>query len=410
MVLPFNSSKQIEAVETAIQSFYQDESQTDLRPSVDAKEMVKLNRLASRLKGKAKTELLPKVQLVSQKMQVQSYLDELYQEDSMFHPNVDEHTIAERTQGIEWVLADEATHKYDALLLHAYNQWQVIQTVQDDIATLAKQTRLNRQQIPSIIQSIQSINRKLTFVDEQPHLQESLESYKKFLRLFIQALMDSHAQQPYDSATLLPLFESDMLTNQLADTTLDVRPKVSLTFDDGPNEEYTTQVLDILSRYNIQGTFFVLGRFVEENPDIARRIVNEGHIIANHSYDHPDFAQISDYEVRDQINSTQRIIYNATGVYPTLYRMPYGSGGERVFRLIPGLTSITWNTDTNDWKIGDATKIFNHIVTQLTDDSLILLHDTSQASVDVLEPLIEHLKQLNYKFVLPTELEFDYRY
>ncbi|UUX33102.1 polysaccharide deacetylase family protein [Fundicoccus culcitae] len=410
IVLPFNAPYQIQAVENSLQSLYQDETQSHLRHAVEPSEIDHLNRQASHLKGQHRTDLMPKVELVSQKLLAQERLDLLYQSDTVFYPDVDSDMIEAFTQPIEWSMEDVATQEFDKLTLQAQNQWQVIANVNQDMATIKNHTHMTRQQIPTIIQKIQDINSQLDFVQEQPHIQDNLADYQRFLDLFIEELTASHQRQPYSNETLMPLFESDYMTTMLEGTTLDVRPKIALTFDDGPNDQYTPQVLDILNKYHIQGTFFVVGRNVETYPETAKQIVDEGHIIANHSYDHPNFTEISDHDVRNQINVTQDIIYTTTGVRPSLYRMPYGAGGERVYRLIPELTSITWNTDTEDWEVRDSEKIYQNIIRQLSDDMLILLHDTNQASVDALEPLIEYLNQHHYRFVAPTELEYDYRY
>lgn len=185
---------------------------------------------------------------------------------------------------------------------------------------------------------------------------------------------------------------------------------IALTFDDGPNDEFTPQLLDILAKHEVKATFFVMGAYVDEFPDVARRIVAEGHTIANHTYNHPDLSTVSDDEVLKQFIWTQESIEDVTGVWPDLYRLPFGAGGERVVDLMGNMTSILWNIDSMDWYYQDTTLTYNHIMANLQPSSLLLMHDTHQATPDVIDLLIPVLKERGYHFVSPTEVGFDLRY
>ena len=143
---------------------------------------------------------------------------------------------------------------------------------------------------------------------------------------------------------------------------------------------------------------------------MARRIVEEGHIIANHSYSHPDFSQISDEEVIQEIEWTQESIVDATGVAPTLYRMPFGAGGPRVVRLLSDMTSIIWNVDSLDWELQDAELIYQNVMANLSNDMLVLMHDTAQYTVDAVARFVPELIEQGYEFVTPMELDFQHRF
>lgn len=174
--------------------------------------------------------------------------------------------------------------------------------------------------------------------------------------------------------------------------------------------EYTPQILDILAEYDIKATFFVYGAYVDENPEMARRIVEEGHILGNHSYSHPDFSQISDEEVLQQIEWTQESIYDATGYEAFLYRMPFGAGGPRVVNLLSDYTSIIWNLDSLDWHLQDANAIYENVMANMSNDALILMHDTGQYTVDAVARFVPELVERGYEFVSPMEMDFQHRF
>lgn len=101
--------------------------------------------------------------------------------------------------------------------------------------------------------------------------------------------------------------------------------KVALTFDDGPNECYTEELLDGLAARNVKATFFLIGKKVDENPDIVKRIYEEGHLLGNHSYDHVNLSEMSEEAACEQIDKTNEAIRQITGVIPEYLRPPFGS-------------------------------------------------------------------------------------
>ena len=107
-----------------------------------------------------------------------------------------------------------------------------------------------------------------------------------------------------------------------------------LTFDDGPIYPNTERVLEILADFEVAATFFMVGRNVDANPALAARVVQEGHAVGNHSYSHPDLTTLNQQAASNEIGLTQRAIWNATGVWPTIMRPPYGSSNQSVDQLI----------------------------------------------------------------------------
>ena len=152
--------------------------------------------------------------------------------------------------------------------------------------------------------------------------------------------------------------------------------RISLTFDDGPSEQFTPQVLDILREHRVPATFFVCGKNVEEHPELLRRIVAEGHEVGNHTYSHPYFFFKSRQRMAEEIDRTQAIIERVLGFRPNIFRPPYGA---RWFGLVPtllerGMLLIQWSATGYDWK-KDAAAITQAALRELRPGAIILLHD-----------------------------------
>ena len=153
--------------------------------------------------------------------------------------------------------------------------------------------------------------------------------------------------------------------------------KVALTYDDGPTPGVTDVILDQLAAHNSHATFFVIGRRVQLFPDLARRIVREGHEIANHSFTHPNLSKLPSSKVFKEIEMTQKTIEDICGVTPKYFRPPYGafrvSQGEITRNL--DLQVILWSLDPEDWRLPGITTIANRIVTNTSAGEIILCHD-----------------------------------
>ncbi len=151
---------------------------------------------------------------------------------------------------------------------------------------------------------------------------------------------------------------------------------VALTFDDGPSED-TAEILDVLAERGVPGTFFVIGQQVEKYPALARRIVDEGHEIGNHSYSHPIYLYRRGSETRRQLANTQEIIREATGVKPRFARPPCGVRTPAYFAAARelGLTTIQWSVAGFDWKDLAASEIAEKVVAGAGPGAIILLHD-----------------------------------
>ncbi len=214
--------------------------------------------------------------------------------------------------------------------------------------------------------------------------------------------------------------------------------KVVLTFDDGPDSTWTPQVLDILKRYKVPGTFFVVGKQAEENPGLIRRMWEEGHEIGNHSWDHPDLYTLSLEHQRLELTLTQRVIQAVTGHSTTLFRPPYGGDveprtGKEVSPMLvaAGMNYITVGekNDPQDWRLTnlksgtkpedliedlnsprDYRDIVNSVVTNRDVGSVILLHDAGgnppdrSRTIRALPEIITKLRALGYTFTTVADI------
>lgn len=184
---------------------------------------------------------------------------------------------------------------------------------------------------------------------------------------------------------------------------------VAMTFDDGPHKTLTPKLLDMLKQRNIKATFFVLGQLVQEYPDIVRRMVAEGHEVANHSWSHPSLNKLSLANAKSQMTRTDDAIQAAAGVRPTLMRPPYGAGtGNRalmnMLREDLGYKVILWSVDPLDWKYRNASRVANQIESHAKSGDIILAHDIHATTVEAMPAVFDNLLSRGFKFVTVSEL------
>jgi peptidoglycan/xylan/chitin deacetylase (PgdA/CDA1 family) len=197
---------------------------------------------------------------------------------------------------------------------------------------------------------------------------------------------------------------------------------VHFTFDDGPHPRFTKELLDVLQRENIKATFFVLGKNVNSQIQLLKRAQQEGHLIANHSFDHPNFHSISESDQVNQISTTdQRLIPYING--PKLFRYPFGNSTCFSNQLIKnsGYQGIVgWHVDTCDWAFAanggfvtdrqakicevlaeNKANFVGHVVQQVTkyNGGVILMHDVHEFTIDNVESLIFNLKKQGFSFM-----------
>lgn len=183
------------------------------------------------------------------------------------------------------------------------------------------------------------------------------------------------------------------------------KTRIALTFDDGPGE-YTDQLLDCLEENNAHATFFMLGQNVGEWESTVQRMVDIGCEIGNHSYDHPSqtLLNMSSEEVSSQFQRTDEALMKACGQAATVARAPYGAADQTTFDIVQK-PFFMWSLDTQDWSLMNADADYNAVMNgDLTDGSIILMHDIHEPSVQAAIRLIPDLVEKGYKLMTVSEL------
>jgi peptidoglycan/xylan/chitin deacetylase (PgdA/CDA1 family) len=185
--------------------------------------------------------------------------------------------------------------------------------------------------------------------------------------------------------------------------------QIALTYDDGPNDPHTLRLLEVLARHGVQATFFLIGRYVQQRPDIAREIIQAGHAVGNHTFTHPLLTFKSDTEIRQQLSECRAALQDAIGEPSNLFRPPFGGRRPAVLRVARelGLEPIMWNVTGYDWNAPPAAVIERKVAKQIRGGDVILLHDGGhkQMGADRSQTVIatDHLlvryKSEGYEFV-----------
>jgi len=190
--------------------------------------------------------------------------------------------------------------------------------------------------------------------------------------------------------------------------------RLALTYDDGPNDPYTSQLLDVLAKHGTKATFFLIGKYVKQRPDIVRRVVEAGHSVGNHTWNHPNLIFCSAAETRRQISETQKAIEEACGIRPTLFRPPFGGRRPGTFSVARelGLTPIMWGVTCYDWSAISNESIERKAREQIRGGDVILLHDGGHKgfgadrshTVKATANLLREYSEQGYKFVSVPEM------
>jgi peptidoglycan/xylan/chitin deacetylase (PgdA/CDA1 family) len=153
--------------------------------------------------------------------------------------------------------------------------------------------------------------------------------------------------------------------------------QLALTYDDGPNDPHTLRLLDVLARHNVHATFFLIGRYVHQRPEIARAIVQAGHAVGNHTFTHPLLTLKSEAEIRQELSTCRAALEDATGQSFNLFRPPFGGRRPAVLRVARELSlePIMWNITGYDWSAPPAATIERTVAKHIRGGDVILLHD-----------------------------------
>ena len=181
---------------------------------------------------------------------------------------------------------------------------------------------------------------------------------------------------------------------------------VALTFDDGPNSYQTSRLLDILIEKNVRATFFIVGQRAAQQPDLMRRIVGDGHLVANHTYSHPPlFCFLSPGRLRDEIQRAQEALAVHCGTLPRHFRSPVGLKHPLLGHYLArhGLEYVSWRLRTFDTIARKPANIVARVLARVQSGDIVLLHDNTMSAsskmLDVLPLLIDELRARGYDFV-----------
>jgi len=185
------------------------------------------------------------------------------------------------------------------------------------------------------------------------------------------------------------------------------KPMAALTFDDGPSV-HTVRILDTLEKYCVPATFFVVGNRVEEGSGIIKRAFDMGNEIGNHSWTHPNLTlnSLTPDEIKKELNDTSSALQSVTGVYPKVFRPPYGAVNETLKSICTelNLPIINWSIDSFDWECKNADIIYKNIFNKLHNHAIILSHDFYDSTADAMERVIPELISREYQLVTVSEL------
>lgn len=188
------------------------------------------------------------------------------------------------------------------------------------------------------------------------------------------------------------IYDNDVISNKY----------IALTFDDGPNYN-TGKVLDVLAKYNVKATFFVLGSKAKDNKKILKREYDSGMEIGNHTFNHLLLTKYKENVIKDEIDKTSSVIFEVTGRYPKLLRPSYGVYNN-IVKKIGNMPIIIWDIDTLDWKYHNSKRIASRVINKVKDGDIILMHDIYSATANSLNIIIPELQNRGYTFVTIPEL------
>ncbi|MEU2426820.1 polysaccharide deacetylase family protein [Streptomyces sp. NPDC007851] len=182
--------------------------------------------------------------------------------------------------------------------------------------------------------------------------------------------------------------------------------QMMLTFDDGPNPNYTPHILDTLAKYDVRAMFFLCGECVVENRELVARMAEEGHVVGNHTWTHPLLTTLDRGEIRDEMESTSDAIEDTYGERPQWFRAPYGAWNKAAFQLGAkmGMEPMAWTVDSTDWTTPGTRTIVDIIESGAAPGVVVLSHDAGgdrSQSVSALRQYLPYLLDNGYHLTVP---------
>ncbi len=190
--------------------------------------------------------------------------------------------------------------------------------------------------------------------------------------------------------------------------------QIALTYDDGPNDPHTLKLLDVLAKHSVRATFFMIGRYVRQRPDIARAVAQAGHVIGNHTFTHPLLIFESEARTRTELLDCRSALQDTVGEHSNLFRPPFGGRRPATLRIARelGLQTVMWNVTGYDWNAPPAAVIEKKVARQMRGGDVILLHDGGHRAmganraqtVIATDNLIRRYKSEGYEFATVPEM------
>src|SRR5579862_4735915 len=190
--------------------------------------------------------------------------------------------------------------------------------------------------------------------------------------------------------------------------------QIALTYDDGPNDPHTFRLLEVLAKHDVRATFFLIGRYVKQRPDIAQELARHGHVIGNHTFSHPNLIFTSAQETLAQLQQCERALTDAVGEHSRLFRPPFGGRRPATLRAARslGLESVMWNVAGWDWRGKPAEYVEGKVTRKIRGGNVVLLHDGSHTAfgadrsqtVIATDHLIARCKSEGFQFVTVPQM------
>lgn len=182
--------------------------------------------------------------------------------------------------------------------------------------------------------------------------------------------------------------------------------KIAISFDAAWGDQYTNGILDILDKYNVKTTFFLVGFWVDKYPDMVKKIHERGHDVENHSSTHPHMSKLSAEQITQELNITGDKIEKITGRKPILFRPPFGDYNNRLIETAKenGYYTIQWDVDSLDWKELGAQPVVDRVTRNVKNGSIVLFHNNAKYVLEYLPFVIERLQKEGYEIVPISQL------
>ncbi|MBI3556069.1 MAG: polysaccharide deacetylase family protein [Deltaproteobacteria bacterium] len=180
--------------------------------------------------------------------------------------------------------------------------------------------------------------------------------------------------------------------------------EIALTFDDGPHPTRTERILKILKEAGVRATFFEVGEMAKHYSTLPRIVLNDGHTVGSHSWNHPQLPQLDFASAQKNIVKGHEAVIAATGIESSFFRFPYGARNKALQKFVSGLGMATffWNMDSSDWKLRNPAQLFQNVLQELSNakGGIILFHDIQEQTVVVLPSVLRELKKRNFKTIV----------